>query len=278
MLSYSVLSLIWLFPVLIQSRPAHELEAQDDTCDDFATCDVKGLHSWNDLYSTITTLPIYDRTDGQAIFAQHYRATSGKYAPDADIQQDLQSHDIDITHMEKWTVDSVDQTTQFPNRDDSYVNAFNTKDGVIVAIANWKQDDTAEEKLQWSELMYNVWHEAQSLADQRHAKDPSQPPGGPISNLRIVVQQTVINSETMSVLRTMYEKNGFKIVGDPTWQLWDEQNTPNWFYAILGTPNVRGTLWLLNDHAAEIGGKMPVRVYTRWQWQWPDIWIEIEEA
>ncbi|KAI4249024.1 MAG: hypothetical protein LQ352_005759 [Teloschistes flavicans] len=274
MLLRSVFSLAWLFPFLIQSVPVHESESalQNAMCDDFESCSVKGLKYWNDLFSTIHTLPIYDRTDGQAIFQQHYHAEPESYMPDADISQDLLTHNVDTKHMDKWKIDSVDQTTQTPNGDDAYANAFNTNDGVIIALANWKDDDTATERLQWSELMYNCWLQAQALADQRHAKDPSVPPGGPISNLHIVIQQTVVNAETLQVLTTMYEANKLRTGSDPTWRLWDEQNTRYFFYALIGTPSVRGTLWLLNDHAYEIGGKMPVRVYTRWLWQWPDIW------
>ncbi|KAL8639823.1 MAG: hypothetical protein Q9228_003182 [Teloschistes exilis] len=280
MLFRSVFGLVWLLPALIQTVPVHpsESDIQNAMCDDFESCDVKGLKYWNGLYSTIKTNPVADRTDGQAIFKQHYHAESEPYQPDVDIARDLQTHNIDPKNMDKWTIDSVDQTTHTLNRDDAYANAINTNDGVIIALENWKDDDTAQERLPWSELMYNCYLQAQALADQRHAKDPSVPPGGPISNLRVVYQRTVVNAETLQVLRTMYEANKFRQGSDRVWRLWNEQDTRYFFYALVGTPNVRGTLWLLNDHAQEIGGKMPVRVYTRWEYDYPDIWIELEKV
>ncbi|KAL8636982.1 MAG: hypothetical protein Q9228_005693 [Teloschistes exilis] len=275
MLLNHVVYLLWVFPSLIQALTirAFEGDVQDPICDDFQTCDAKGLKYWNTLFTTVTQSKIVDRADGHDTFQQHYFAKPVIYEDDPAFRQDFESHGIDDGYFDQWTIDSIDQDTGDANRDDSYTNAINTVDGVLIAIANWKEDDTAETKLPWSELMYNVWKISQLQQNDLHGKDASEPPGGPISNIRLVIQHTITNVETLNVMRTMYTANGYSMnQGDVTWRHWSEETTRYFFYAILGTPNVRGTLWLLNDHAAEIGGKIPKHVYTRWNKANPDIW------
>lgn len=275
MLLKYIVHLLWLFPLLIQTLTirAFEGDVQDPICDDFESCGEKGLKYWNILFTTITQSNPVDRTDGLDIFQQHYLAKPVMYEDDPAFRQDFINHGINDNYFQQWTIDSIDQDTGDANRDDSYTNAINTVDGVLIAIANWKEDDSAEIQLPWSELMYNTWKLSQNQQDDLHDKDPSAPPGGPISNIRVVIQHTVTNPETLSVLKTMYTANRYSMnQGDVTWRLWSEETTRYFFYAILGTPNVRGTLWLLNDHAAEIGGKIPKHVYTRWNGDHPDIW------
>lgn len=45
--------------------------------------------------------------------------------------------------------------------------------------------------------------------------------------------------------------------------------------ALLVTDKVKGTIWSLNDHAAEIREKEITTIWTRWTTRHPDIWIEI---
>ncbi|KAL9577995.1 MAG: hypothetical protein Q9212_006007 [Teloschistes hypoglaucus] len=275
MLLRHVVHLLWLFPFLIQTLTirAFEGDVQDHVCDNFQTCDVKGLKYWNKLFTTITQPKIVDRTDGQDIFQQHYIAKPVMYENNPAFRQDFVNYGINNDHFDQWTIDSIDQYTGHANGDDSYTNAINTVDGVLIAIANWKDDDTAEVQLPWSELMYNLWKLSQHEQDDLHSKDPSEPPSGPLSTIRVIIRHTVTNVMTQNVLRTAYTANGYSMnQGDITWRYWSEETTRYFFYAILGTPNVRGTLWLLNDHAAEIGGKIPKHIYTRWNKENPDIW------
>ncbi|KAL8685292.1 MAG: hypothetical protein Q9218_007857, partial [Villophora microphyllina] len=252
----------------------YEGNIQDHICDDFETCDVKGLGYWNNLYTNLHGGSI-DRTDGQDIFKEHYVTTLEMWMDYPDFKQDWINHGINHDYFKDWKINPANNPPDMDVEDPehTYDNAINTIDGIIVAIANFNEDDSADIRLPWSELMFNLWQVAQTEQDKQHAKDPSKPPGGPISNLRLIVQHTITNSQTLHVMTTMYDANGYsKQQHDETWQHWSEQSGTNFFYAILGTPNVRGALWLCNDHANSIGRKMPKDVYTRWSGEYPDIW------
>lgn len=40
----------------------------------------------------------------------------------------------------------------------------------------------------------------------------------------------------------------------------------------MGTDNVKGVVFLLNDHSVEMGRKIITEVWTRWDTDFPDIW------
>ena len=88
-----------------------------------------------------------------------------------------------------------------------------------------------------------------------------------------MVQHIVTNEGTQAVLRTLYANKGYSIgQGEREWKKWTEGEEHYWFFAILGTDNVRGTVWLLRDHAVEMGRKVVTEVWTRWDGKYPDIW------
>lgn len=175
--------------------------------------------------------------------------------------------------MNCWVTASMDPETKAVDEDPAYFNIFDTKNGIIIAEGNWREDDN-QKKLQWSEIMYQTWKLAMANENTMAASGQMKSPGAPISNLQSVVQHDVVNDGTRAVIKAAYEANGFVAGQDDAeqWREWTEAATPSFFYGLLGTDNVKGTVWLLNDHAAEIGKKDVSTIWTRWTPGVPDMW------
>ncbi|KAL9594981.1 MAG: hypothetical protein Q9179_005167, partial [Wetmoreana sp. 5 TL-2023] len=207
--------------------------------------------------------PTPDRTDGFFDFQQYYITNFAKtVTADPDLYQDLVDRGIDVDHLDEWAIWGKDPKTRLRSGPFApYENISYTNDGAIIASSNFRGWDT-QKKLQCPradhESLYGII--------------PGHKKGGPISNLRCVIQHIVINGETKAVMKTAYDNSGYTInKGDTEWKKWTEVDQPYFFYALLGTESVKGTVWLLKDHAVEIGRKEITEIWTRWTTMNPDI-------
>ncbi|KAL8670947.1 MAG: hypothetical protein Q9168_004530 [Polycauliona sp. 1 TL-2023] len=242
-------------------------------CVDYSTCSIKGLEYWNTLQTTLLQPQICDRDD-QELFEEHYFAEyDTSYLPDPDISQALQDRGVELTKMDTWQVSGLDPVTLARDPRPAYYNVFDTHNGIVVADGNWKVEDS-QNVLQWSEIIYNTWQLAAKNADTMAARDKSHLPGGPISTLQSVIQHIITNKVTRAVTTAAYQSNGWTpgYDGPEQWRPWTEQNTRSFFFGLMGTDNVKGTVWLLNDHAEEIGRKEISTIWTRWSMGGLDIW------
>ncbi|KAL8702312.1 MAG: hypothetical protein Q9201_004482 [Fulgogasparrea decipioides] len=283
MLSHFLPALFCVAPLLIQSLTIRgitqdNVQESDPACKTYASCSSKGLNLWNLLHSNLSSLKPYIREDTTVIFNMYYQAEPEPYwIEDYELRHDFEEHGFDSKHLDVWTIVSKDPEEPKLVEDIDgapYTNVFDTYQGIIIADANFRFMDD-HKKLQWSELMYHIWQLAREEADHQHQLDPTYPPGKPISNLKHVIQHIVVNADAQDILELAYKRSGYSInVGDRTWKLWTEYdlNTRYWFYALLGTENVKGTLWLLNDHSGEIGKKEITKIWTRWSSMAPDFW------
>ncbi|KAL8896318.1 MAG: hypothetical protein Q9207_007764 [Kuettlingeria erythrocarpa] len=219
------------------------------------------------LQVTLMSRSPVDRTDGKERFRAGYVVKQSGSPPILDtLEKDLVAHGFDPNTLGAFEVFSINPHDNLPDDDSAYDNYFDTVHGIIVANMNFNALDTRRD-LNWSEIMYQTW---------QRVNDEYTKARGPISNLRAVVQKTVTNLGTRTVLKTMYDTLRLPInQGDPNWYSWTETKAPQFFMALLGTDNVKGTIWLLNDHAAEIGKKEITTIWTRWTNKFPEIWIEI---
>ncbi|KAL8719191.1 MAG: hypothetical protein Q9225_003770 [Loekoesia sp. 1 TL-2023] len=256
-------------------KPGNDQE-DADACQDYKSCSVKGLGYWNKLDEALRDPQYQDRTDGTDKFQKFYTSTFDDTMPsDPDLRQDLVTHGLNANYLDMWT--TKEKNSKANKFFSPFLNAFDTNGGAIIALANWRQFDKTQQ-LPWSELMYQTWKAASKMADHENLYGifPGHPKGGPISNLKCVVQHIVTNDGTKGVMKTMYEKNRYSIgQGDMEWKKWTEEDSLYWFYALLGTDNVRGTVWLLRDHANEIGRKTVTEIWTRWEAANPDIWYVV---
>ncbi|KAI4149595.1 MAG: hypothetical protein L6R39_002466 [Caloplaca ligustica] len=221
---------------LTKKRPHH-----------YKTCDSRRYRYWNWLQGNISSANPVDRTDGKTTYDDFYISDSLLVRQDGfkDIRQDLLNHglpDLNDATYTYWFTSSKDPDTGEETEEPAYKNIFNTHNGVLIAVANFRENDEADNSL------YSI-------------------------------QKTVVNEQTTAVLQLAYTKMGYSLRGgDKTWQKWTEEDTPNWFFALLGTDNCKGTLFLLNQHLVEAGKKEIVEIWTRWDNYYPDIWITIEPA
>ncbi|KAL8662019.1 MAG: hypothetical protein Q9202_005073 [Teloschistes flavicans] len=250
-------------------------------CDSYEKCGAKGLQIWNILHSNLSSATPYVREDTSATFNMYYQAEPQPYqVEDYEMKQDFENHHFDTKHLDLWTTVSKDPAVPslVEDIDDPpYKNVFDTNQGVIIADANFRYLDT-NQKLPWSEIIYNLWKLSIEEADHQHSLDPTHPPGGPIANLKYIIQHMVVNLESQTILELAYQRNAY-IYNDGSaeaarWWPWSEEDTDTryWFYALLGTENVKGALWLLNDHSLEMGRKEITKIWTRWTVFAPDFW------
>ncbi|KAL8844652.1 MAG: hypothetical protein Q9176_001165 [Flavoplaca citrina] len=240
---------------------------------DYSTCSIKGYEYWNHLQETLRQPQICDRDDSK-LFKEHYFAEYDmSFLPYPEFEQAYEDRKIELAKMDTWEVSGLNPDTDLRDDGPAYYNDFDTYGGIIVATGNWKSADT-QQVLQWSEIIYITWQLAKEHADILATQDKDHRPGGPISNLRSVIQHTITNKVTRSVIKAAYEANGWTPGNDGPnqWRNWTEQNTKYFFFGLMGTDNVKGTVWLLNDHADEIGRKEIATIWTRWSHGSPDIW------
>ncbi|KAL8883811.1 MAG: hypothetical protein Q9205_006481 [Flavoplaca limonia] len=268
------------FPLLVQAFPAistrappvlEDIPEESDVCEDYSSCSIKGYDYWNTLHDTLKNPQPVDRADTTAHFQRYYASEFADYylieLENPPIELAMRSRGMNLADMGLWEVNAFDPVQKTRSKLMAFYNAFDTAAGIIVAKANYRSNDrtASENKLQWSEIMYQTWKLA-SAQEKEEGK-----PYGPISNLRVVVQDQVENAETLKIVETAYVNNNWEPDGDPEWRTWTEDSAQSFFYSILGTPNVKGTVWLLKDHAAEIGRKDISAIHTRWYGQL-DIW------
>lgn len=278
-----LLSWLILAPLLVQplsivkprglTAPPEGNNNESDVCQEYKVCSQKGLGYWNTLQTTLFEAKAADRND-KAIFDQYYHSAFG-YSdyPAAVLQQSLINRGIEVAKMDYWGTSSVDPETGFEEYA-AYFNHFDTQNGILIADANYRDEDS-QKKLPWSELMYQTWGLAQQTSNADAARDKSVAPGGPISNVRAVVRREVVKKGTRAVISTVYKANGLVpgADGPEGWQKWTEEDHQDFFFGLLGTDNIKGVVWLLNDHAAEIGKKEVSAIWTRWCPDIPpDIW------
>ncbi|KAI4202127.1 MAG: hypothetical protein LQ350_002794 [Teloschistes chrysophthalmus] len=216
-------------------------QADDDVCPDYEVCGTRGHRYWQSLQKTIALAQPVDRTDGPEKFERFYEIEFASFEdPVEQLRQDFIDHGIDYYFLDGFAIFSNDPDTSTETEETAYQNMFETDKGVIIA------------------LMAQAWPVAREFADSWEGEN-GRPLGGPISNLQTVVQAKVINQRTKRVIQTIWaaEDREFNEL-NPTWYKYTLSEQPNWFYALLGTDNVKGTVWLLNDHAAEIGKKCSV--------------------
>ena len=254
------------------SDTAGNVQEYDEVCQDYQNCLVKGRNLWTLLVSNLSSSTPYVRPDGSNLFYNHYTYEHERFDLDADLEDDFVRNRLNADCLDLWTLTSEDPKTMIVSRDAAYMNVFDTNQGILIADNNWRYMDE-QKTLPWSELMYEMWQLAWEEADRQHEMDPSNPPGGPLSNIACVIQHIVANSATKSVLAALYRAAGYSIAqGDEQWYRWTESKSQYDFYVLLATDNVKGTLWLLNDHSVETGKKTITEVWTRWPEESPDIW------
>ncbi|KAL8805362.1 MAG: hypothetical protein Q9223_005286 [Gallowayella weberi] len=258
--------------------PEGEQQLDDYVCTNYNTCANKGKQYWDALKDKVSQAIPHDRADTTNIFSAHYGVEFASLdQPIQGIRQDLIDHGFEYKYTEAMACYGKDPHSGAEDEETAYMNMFSTFKGLLIAESN-NRDDDSQNKLPWSELIYHTWNFAAAYADD--CKDDNipagHPGGGPISTLNTVVQYRVVNDRSKAVIETVFLKAGFPVnEADPTWRRFTEAETPEWFFALLGTDNVKGTVWLLHDHAGEIGKKVVTEIWVRWKKADPDIWIMV---
>ena len=246
-----------------QPGPGDSL-TDDDQCSVYATCGSKGRSYWQQLLTTIQTANSVDKwPDGTQIFQTYYGEPPVGWEGDGeDVADDLLNNGL--PPLDTFTTIPC-SSRKGPNgpldQRKAYENLFNTEAGAIIASWNYRDSDS-QKKLPWSEIIYQQYLSAMA-------------PRQSITALQAVIRTGVVNQGTLEVLRTMYAAIGVSLFADnEQWRKWTLTDQPYFFYVLLGTDNVKGVMYLLNDHANALGRKIITAMYTRCA-PWCSIWISI---
>ena len=216
---------------------------------------------WNGLMATLASPTPIDKMGGLETFDGFYEASRGnRGSAGQEIEQDLIVHGLSpIENYQMWHVFGI-QNGEDQAEESPYQNLFNANDGVIIATYNWRPEDL-QKKLQWSEIVYQTY--LRNMA-----------PGQSISRLQTVIQVDVVSPGTFLIAKQAYQSIGLDATTDEGWRKWTLADQQYFFYALLGTDNIKGTVWLLNDHPTTIGKKVITEIWTRFGNSF-DIWINI---
>ncbi|KAL8658541.1 MAG: hypothetical protein Q9226_000916 [Calogaya cf. arnoldii] len=159
----TTLSLISAGPVIfpgdeqsdIALWPADEQSADEQSDDDcslsYPDCNTGGLELWNKLHTTLSQAnPVDNFANGEAIFEHYYAAAPSESPnPTKRIRQDLANHGFDVRLLASWMTVSKDEQTGKLDTDPqpAYDNDFDTKNGLLVANANFREWDNSQRKL-----------------------------------------------------------------------------------------------------------------------------------
>ena len=276
----SVCSFVQATPARTISKPDHPetlFSPDEDTCSDFKTCSSKGYRYWRELQAKLAQAHPVDVTSGKIIFDRDYGCEwmSTEASPGLDhIRPDLEQHGFEWEWTEAFGAFSKNPETGKDTEATAYSNMFYTSKGLVLATENFRRLDE-QKTLPFSEIVYYAWQVAWEY-DNNIKGWRGHPGGGPISTLQSMVQIQVQNPESSAVIRTIWDDEGWEWnILDPTWHKFTVADSPLKFWALLGTVNVKATVFLLKDHAAEVGKKTIIAIWVRWPHPDPDIWIDI---
>ncbi|CAL8577866.1 hypothetical protein XPA_003678 [Xanthoria parietina] len=234
-------------------------------CQDYSSCGTKGHVYWEALIAKLTDANAVD-VDRSQLFLDYYGtepADSAESNSGQEVKQDLLNHGL--SPLDQYAkVTTFSRSSQNGPEDDTspYQNMYNTRDGIIICTYNWRAADS-QKKLFWSDIAFHNY-----LQEMK--------PGESISTLRTIIRTDIINKGTRSVANAAYEAQPLDFVHDRSlgWIKWTLAEQPYFFYAFLGTDNVKGVVHLLTDHSVAIGKKVITEIWTRNDPSF-DIWIEL---
>ncbi|ATZ56005.1 hypothetical protein BCIN_12g05450 [Botrytis cinerea B05.10] len=166
---------------------------------------------------------------------------------------------IQVRHFAK-SDGTLGQT--FGDSDGLYSYAMNTKHGIIIAtesnspyMIKRSKGKTAGEPVNeistttlqtWSDITYLSWHQQSTQSST------------PLKNLKHIIQTHITNGKTISVIEYILEKE--KIMFPQNGLIIDINDSKGYGAALLGTPNGKGTGWLLAQHKDQLGNPKIVSV------------------
>ncbi len=172
-------------PVGLGHVIASELQEDFYVCPDYRICGEKGLTYWNWLQGNISDPTHVDRTDGKELFDEsYYSERVPLHERPVFSSRDLHENalpDFDDPAYTYWYAASKIPGDGDGDEEVPYKNIINTRDGVLITMEAFKEDDTAK-TLPWSEIMYQVWQGSKAYDDERTMAKGLE--GGTLAHLR----------------------------------------------------------------------------------------------
>ncbi|KAL8946005.1 MAG: hypothetical protein Q9222_007540 [Ikaeria aurantiellina] len=216
----------------------------DDNCRDTATCTAAGQKLWDALQTKLKDGNAKDETkyDGKLKSDYSDRVTRDATPDYATFQSEFKKNNLDFEkHFADHSVRGNDDDKE------AFQNMFNTNQGTMVGVWNFKQYDT-KNIMPFSEVIFQCYKK--ECDEQKELK-----------SFQFAGVQNAANTEYLTVVDDLYTKRKLKKIADE-FNKWTFEEQKDGFLALLATQKVSFVLRMLTDHSEAFGKRVPTEVWT----------------
>ncbi|KAI4160166.1 MAG: hypothetical protein LQ342_005955 [Letrouitia transgressa] len=229
----------------------------DDDCDTTDTCKTSGQKNWDALQDKLKDDNAKDVDQYDKTLDSDYEDMVTKDAtPDAATFKQV----FDDLHLDFDKHFAEHEVAPKGGERVAFSNMFNTDQGAMVGIWNYKKDDT-KATMPFSEVIFQCFKK--ECDDEKDLK-----------KFKIAGVQNVANDEFLTVIKDIYEKRGLPKLPNK-WNKFTYEDNKDDFLAFLGTPKLNFVLKMLTDHSVAFGKRVPKEVYTNYRTR--GVYVTIEE-
>ncbi|KAL8787433.1 MAG: hypothetical protein Q9213_002210 [Squamulea squamosa] len=229
---------------------AEETEGSDANCKDWNTCKIEGRKNWDRLKEKLDADNPQEVTEYDDVFERDYidGVTKDSTPEDAAFREVFENLHLDFhKHFATHVVASKDEKTESGSGHATYQNMYNTNQGTMIGMWNFKEYDT-KNTMPFSEAFFQCFRKECDEAEE-------------LKKLQFLGVQNVINEVYLQVVLDIYRENKVKTLYSE-YKKWTYEDNQDEFLGLLGTPKLGFLLKMLRDHPVRIGKKIPVEIYT----------------
>ncbi|KAL8767659.1 MAG: hypothetical protein Q9209_005918 [Squamulea sp. 1 TL-2023] len=222
----------------------------DVQCTKWNTCKEEGRKNWDKLLEQLHRDEPQEVTQYDGILERDYNdvVTRDSIPEDAAFRKVFEDLHLDFhKHFATHDVAPKDETTTSGSGLATYQNMYNTNQGTMVGMWNYKEYDT-KNTLTFSEAFFQCFRAECDEVEE-------------LKKLQFLGVQNVRNPAYLQTILEIYIENEINELPS-VYKKWTYKDNQDEFLGLLGTPKLAFILRMLGDHPVRIGKKIPVAVYT----------------
>ncbi|KAL8657982.1 MAG: hypothetical protein Q9226_001392 [Calogaya cf. arnoldii] len=219
--------------------------AEEDACDDTGRCKDNGRTLWDALLAKLKDPNAEDENRYDDLFKNDYNDNDSRdTSPDANAWRELfKEKKLDYDkHFAQHAVIAKDEGSTL-----SYVNMFNTNQGVMISPYNFKNHDK-KQTVPLSEVIFQCYKKETDEVEE-------------LKLFQFAGVNTMIEPTYEKVIWDIYKKRGRPLLHQK-WEKWTFEENEEDFLAFLGTPKLSYVLRMLTAHSVAFGKRIPTEVWT----------------
>ncbi|KAL8921757.1 MAG: hypothetical protein Q9172_003840 [Xanthocarpia lactea] len=225
------------------ARAPGDANGDGETCDTTDKCKDNGEKYWDALHTKLRDDNAQDVTQYDGTLAADYKdVVIRDQSPDTNTWEDLFKKDLHLDfdkHFAEHTVYPKDGAKAF-------VNSYNTNQGVMLGIWNYKEFDT-KNTMPFSEVVYQCY--------RKECDDEKE-----LEKFQFVGVHNIINNAYLELVNDIYKKHKLSKIEDK-FRKWTYKDNEDAFLAFLGSSKLIFVLRMLADHSVKFGKRVPTEVW-----------------